>query len=51
MSFDTLAIVGVLAVVLIGGFLVALVSCNDTGKCRSAGFISRRRAADEQQGA
>ena len=51
MSFDTLAIVGVLSVVLIGGFLIALVSCNDTGRCRSDNLISRRRAADERQGA
>lgn len=37
MSFDTFTIVGILAALLSGGFLVALVACNDTygrNRCR-----------------
>jgi hypothetical protein len=45
MSFDTLTIVGILAAIVVGGFLIALVSCND-GQCKSSNLLGNRRSAE-----
>jgi len=47
MSFDTLTIIGILAAIIAGGFLIALVSCND-GRCKSVNLIGSRRSADDR---
>lgn len=41
MSFDALTILGILASLLCGGFLVALVCCNDTSSRVSRRLIRR----------
>lgn len=45
MSFDTLTIIGILAAVLSGGFLVALVARNDAGSRKARGLIGGRDSA------
>jgi hypothetical protein len=48
LSFDTLTIVGILAAIVCGGFLVALVSCNDLGVgCGRRAARARQRPATE----
>jgi hypothetical protein len=46
MSFDALTILGILATVLSGGFLVALVSRNDSTVRRNRGFAPRSEGAE-----
>ena len=46
MSFDALTIVGILATVLSGGFLVALVSRNDSATRRNRDFTRRSEGSE-----
>jgi hypothetical protein len=38
MSFDTFTLVGILSALLSGGFLIALVACNDGSRRGTCGF-------------